>query len=158
MITIGQQTAAILSFIAIMFLLEPVLILVMPHAVAMQYFGKNTGIVNQTYYLFAKSPNGFQVPVLNQANSSSGFGASAGLTQFGGLAFIYGALNLFWVSLLQFPGFIYTIFTGLSNNILFIPASITIIASIICFSYVVIGDFYILLSMWMKSDAANVGQ
>lgn len=154
-VSLGMQLTAILGFIAVMLLLQPVMILVMPKAAALQYFGK-TGLVNETYIVFSTN---FQSPVLQQANSTLGFGAASSLQNtVGGLAFVYGALGYLWKSLINFPNMLLIIFESLSSNVLFIPAAITAVAAIVFLSYVVISDFFILLSMWMKSDALRVGE
>jgi len=151
--TIGAQTAAIIGFLVVMFLLEPMMTLVLPAGQTSNFFGANS-LVNVTYGNFV---NKFQIPVLSQANSSSGFNAAGYLQSYSGLAFIYGALGLFWQSLNQFPTMILSILSGEASEVTFLPYSILTIVSIICFSYITIGNFYKILSSWQKSDIENVG-
>jgi hypothetical protein len=148
-----MQTACILQFVLMMSIMQPVIQITLPHATYVQFFGP-TGLVNETYTNYV---NKYQVPVLNQANSTSGFGASGNLQSFSGLAFVYGALNLWWQSLSNFWKMITVIYSGLVSNLNFLPYAITVTASSLIFSYVLIGDFYKLLSGWQKTDIENVG-
>jgi hypothetical protein len=98
-----------------------------------------------------------QSPLISQANSSSGFGAAAGLQSFSGLAFIYGAMNLAWKSFTNFPTMLYLIFTSMFSNLNFIPVAVISLASIGIIGYILIGDFFKVLSSWQKTDLENVG-
>lgn len=153
--TIGQQTAATLGFIAMVMLLGPLVSVVSPTSFQASYFGAN-GIANSTYANFNTK---FEIPVLQTANSTTGFQAAGNLlnSAFSPLAFIYGALGLFWKSFTNMPTMLYIIFTSTGSNLLFVPIAAGTIFTIITFAYISVGNFYKFLSMWQKSDAENVG-
>lgn len=159
-ITFGQQIACIVQFVVIMTLLSPMVGATLANgngmitnAAYLKLYGVN-GIVNNTATNFNTQ---LLVPLVTQANSTAGFGASGSLQQFSGLAFIYGAMNLAWKSFTNFPTMLYLIFTGVWSNISFLPTAIASIASIGIIGYVLISDFFNVLSAWMKTDLSNVG-
>jgi hypothetical protein len=159
--TFGMQIAAIVQFVVIMTLIGPVAGMTMGNGNALitnvvyqQIYGVN-GVVNSTQ-------SNWNTPLLgsliSQANSTSGFGASSGLQTFSGLAFVYGAMNLAWKSFTNFPTMLYIIFTSMGSNISFLPVSFIAICSIGIAGYVLMGDFFKVLSSWQKTDLENVGQ
>jgi len=152
--TIAMQTAAILQFLAMMLFLQPLMVLILPHAVAASYWSSN-GIVNSTYSTYLTN---FQAPVLQQANSTSGFGAN--LLSNNVFGFVYGALGLLWKSMLNFPGMIWIIFTGVTSNLSFIPLAVVAGISSIAFiieASVIIGNFWKFVSGLQKTDMERVG-
>ena len=154
MATIGMQTAAILQFIAMMLFLQPLMVLILPHSAAISYYG-SSGIVNGTYSNYL---NNFQAPVLSQANSTSGFGAN--LLSNNVFGFVYGALGLLWKSMINFPGMIWTIMTGVFSNLAFIPLAVVAGISSIVFimeAYIIISNFWKFVSGLQKTDMENVG-
>lgn len=155
-ITIGSITIAIVWFLVIVVLMQPAITLVTPVNFSQQYYGTSSsnGVVNSTLYNFK---NKIQIPLLQQANSSAGFGASAFLQSFSGLAFVYGAFNLFFSTLTNLPSMIYLIFTGSASYTSLIPFALTSIASIALLTYVVISLVYKGISAWMKTDVENIG-
>lgn len=154
--TIGQQTAALIGFIAFTLLLQPVVQLIVPAATYNAYYGSN-GIVTSTSSNWNTK---FATPVLTNANSSSsGFFASQNIVSsiFAPFAFVYAGIGLFWKSLWNMPSMLQMIFTSLSSNVVLLPVAISSVAMIGILGYILIGDFYKLFSMLMKSDAENIG-
>lgn len=153
--SLGAQTAAIVQFIVLMIFIGPLMSLVLPASVAAQIFGTN-GIGTQTSDIFIGN---YVVPVLQQANSSSGFMAAGSLagSGFSALAFIYGALGMFWHSLLQMPKILWMIFYALPSAVSFLPVTFGELASMGILVYITIGNFYKVLSGWQKTDMENVG-
>ena len=152
--TIGMQTAAILQFIAMMLFLQPLMVLVLPHAAAARYYG-TSGIVNGSYSSYLTN---FQAPVLSQANSTSGFGAN--LLSNNVFGFVYGGLGLLWKSMINFPNMIWTIMTGVFSNLAFLPLAVVAGVSSVVFimeAYVLISNFWKFVSGLQKTDMENVG-
>ena len=158
--TFGAQIAAITQFVVIMTLLTPVVGMVLPSGSSVitssvyQQLYETNGLVNSTITSWTSN---IQSPLISQANSSSGFGAAAGLQSFSGLAFIYGAMNLAWKSFTNFPTMLYLIFTSMFSNLNFIPVAVISLVSIGIIGYILIGDFFKVLSSWQKTDLENVG-
>ena len=157
MIPISAQIVCILQFLVLMLLLAPLMNIcsstgacIIPKAYASSF----NSLANTTAIQFT---NKIQSPLISNASSSSGFGANVAASGFGGLAFIYGALGEAWSSIVLFPTMLLTIFNSLGSGISFIPA-LGVVASLGIVSYVVLSDFFIVLSWIMKTDAANIGQ
>ena len=156
----GAQVACIVQFVVLMTLLGPILSICsttgaceLPPAQYQLYFGTN-GIASITNSSFSGN---IVSPLISQANSSSGFGAAGSLQQFSGLAFIYGAMGLAWKSFTNFPSLLYLIFTSVGSSISFLPFALASICSVGILAYILISDFFKVLSGWQKTDFENIG-
>ena len=136
-------------------LLGPAVIAVTPANYSSQYYGLH-GYVNTTYANYGSS---FQTPVVNSANSSSGFGAASLLTSSAltPLAFIYGGISILWSSLYQMPTIMWSILTSVTSGFAAVAPGLVVvglaeIASIVFFSYVMMGNVLRLILWWMKSS------
>lgn len=148
--SIGAQIAATLGFVLMTLLLGPVMTLAAPSSFSTAYFGVN-GIVNTTFNQYSTK---FALPVLQTANTTTGFQAAGNLlnSAFSPLAFIYGGLGLFWKSLTNMPTLLYMMMSSMSSNIAFLPVFLGAVVSILAFEYIMIGNFIRVLLWWMKSQ------
>jgi hypothetical protein len=169
-VTIGSLMAAIIWFFIMMVVLQPAITLTTPHSFSSQYFGVNTiaqcsnatqkagancGIINSSISNYTSK---IVVPLGQQANSSSGFGAAANLQTFSGLAFIYGAFGLFYNTLTNLPKMIYILFIGSASQTQLIPLALATIGAIGFLGYISVSLILKGISAWMKSDVERLGE
>lgn len=168
-ITIASLIGAIIWFLIMMVILQPAIVLSTPTSFSSQYFGVNTiaqcsnatqkagancGIINSSISNFTSK---IVIPLGQQANSSSGFGAAANLQTFSGLAFVYGAFGLFYNTITNLPKMIYILFVGSATQTNLIPLAIATIGAIGFLAYVSVQLILIGISAWMKVDLPNTG-
>ena len=153
-INIGGQTAAIIQFILFMGLLQPAIAVATPPAFQHQFYGTvNAVILNYT--------NNVQIPLAQQANSSSGFNAinPGNLVSFGGLSFVYGAFSSFMSSIYNYPRLLLWIFsTGLAYSpVVYTGIGIIALMSICVLGYITVVNIYIGISLIMKGSVQEGG-
>jgi len=151
-INIGAELAAITQFLVIMIVLQPIIAVATPAAFQKQFYGN---IVNTTLQSYTSK---IVIPLAQQANSTSGFGAiSPGNLQiFGGLSFIYGAFSAFMSTIWNMPSMIYLVFTGTFAYIDLVPG-IAAIISLVIIGYITVINIMIGISLIMKGSVQEGG-